>query len=199
LKCLTASQEGLFFYGHPIFYCSDKTIKKYRTKQKRGKLMRITKMKPITSKNRKYLSYREAFSRINKAIDSHFFLEAITIEESILCDRIISYLYYKYNTIFSEKDLKSNKTLLYSLLNLWRKNQPETISYKDYNDLRKEIDEWRNQRNKLIHSMTKSSPGKPTINIRDFMEDACITAIKGKKLARALCETAKRGKIKISH
>lgn len=158
--------------------------------------MSLIKMKPTKSKNKKYLSYREAFTRINKAINQSYFLEAITIEESIICDRIVSYLYYKYNVIFSEKSMSTNKTLMNGLVDLWRKKEPEIVSYKSSEDLRKEIDEWRKQRNKLIHSMTKSLPGKPTIHVNSFMEDACLTAIMGKKLARLVCEMAKTGKNK---
>jgi len=44
--------------------------------------MSFTKMKPGRNKKAKYLTYKEAFTRINQAIDAHFFLEAITIEES---------------------------------------------------------------------------------------------------------------------
>lgn len=158
--------------------------------------MGIIKMKTPTTKNksRKYLSYREAFSRINKAIDESFFLEAITIEESIMCDRIVSLLFYNYNVMFSEADMATNKTLLNNLIGRWKKKEPQTIKCKDYKDLRLAVNEWRKQRNKLIHSMTKSFPGKPTSDIRDFMEDACIAAIQGKKLARALCVIAKEKK-----
>lgn len=39
----------------------------------------------------KYLSYKEAWTRINKAIKAKYFLEAIVIEESIMSDRLISF------------------------------------------------------------------------------------------------------------
>ncbi|MGB5217309.1 MAG: hypothetical protein WBN66_03320 [Smithella sp.] len=155
--------------------------------------MSFTKMKPSRNKKAKYLTYKEAFTRINQAIDAHFFLEAITIEESIICDRMISYLHGKFGVAFSENDMKSVKTLTGSLLKMWRKHAPEPIAFKNYLDLHKEIDEWREQRNYLLHSMTKSYPGKPTKNINDFLDDACIAAIRGKKLARALSDIAKEG------
>ncbi len=154
--------------------------------------MKNTKMKPSTNKNRKYLSYKEAFARINKAIEQGYFLEAITIEESIICDRMVSYLHYQHGVPFSEKDILSNKTLMYNLVNLWRKKEPEAIIFKSYKDLHSSMDEWRKQRNALIHSMTKSFPGKPTTDVTDFLEAAQKAAVTGKKLARALCEIAKR-------
>ncbi len=45
----------------------------------------------VTGNAAKYESYREAWSRIDAACENQFFLEAITIEESIISDRIISY------------------------------------------------------------------------------------------------------------
>lgn len=40
----------------------------------------------------KYLSYREAWARIKLARRQGFFLEAVTIEESIISDRLLSFL-----------------------------------------------------------------------------------------------------------
>jgi len=46
-----------------------------------------------TRKNkRKYQSYRFAFERIDEAIAKEFFLEAIMIAESIISERLLSYL-----------------------------------------------------------------------------------------------------------
>jgi len=50
----------------------------------------------MTEKNyTKYESYRFAFDQIDRAIKDGYFLEAITIEESILADRLISFLQLK--------------------------------------------------------------------------------------------------------
>ena len=40
----------------------------------------------------KYESYTEAWRRIKAAQEKEFFLEAIVIEESIISDRLVSYL-----------------------------------------------------------------------------------------------------------
>ncbi len=40
----------------------------------------------------KYLSYREAWARIKLARRQGFFLEAVTIDESIISDRLLSFL-----------------------------------------------------------------------------------------------------------
>jgi len=54
---------------------------------KRGKAV------PIPERHaNKYFSYREAWVRIKKAQGYGFYLEAITLEESIITDRLVSYL-----------------------------------------------------------------------------------------------------------
>jgi hypothetical protein len=40
----------------------------------------------------KYLSYAEAWRRIKAAIQAGYYLEAVTIEESIIADRLLSYV-----------------------------------------------------------------------------------------------------------
>jgi len=42
----------------------------------------------------RYFSYKEAWVRIKKAQGSGFYLEAVTLEESIIADRLISFLVY---------------------------------------------------------------------------------------------------------
>ena len=43
----------------------------------------------------KFNSYAEGFARINEANEKGFYLEAITIEESIIVDRLLSHLHSK--------------------------------------------------------------------------------------------------------
>src|ERR1039458_9885579 len=48
---------------------------------------------PIPGRNaNKYFSYSEAWVRIKKARGFGFYLEAITLEESIIADRLVSFL-----------------------------------------------------------------------------------------------------------
>ena len=49
----------------------------------------------IKGNAQKYLSFKEAWARIKSAQEAGFYLEAITIQESIMSDRITSYLSYK--------------------------------------------------------------------------------------------------------
>jgi uncharacterized short protein YbdD (DUF466 family) len=132
----------------------------------------------------KYLSYSEAWSRIDKAREQGFYLEAVTIEESIICDRLISYL-VEVGAIDRKSDLHEYPSF-YGLIQKWRESTSGSVSQNNFSDLIGEVDDWRDQRNYLIHSMVKSHPGTPTDRIEDFLNEAQEAADKGKKLARAV-------------
>ena len=123
---------------------------------------------------KKYLSYKEAHKRIKSSISKEFFLEAITIQESIISDRLLSHLIGKGIISFREDDIGHGKVALSSLINKLGKN------HSLYNNL----DKWRRDRNICIHSMCKSYPGKPTIHVKDFLDMAKHTALFGVKLVK---------------
>lgn len=131
----------------------------------------------------KYLSYSEAWARIDEAREQGFYLEAVTIEESIICDRLISYL-VGVGAIDRKSDLHKYPSF-YRLIQKWRQNG--SVNQNDYPGLIDEVDDWRDRRNYLIHSMVKSHPGTPTDQIEDFLGDAKEAADKGKELARDVC------------
>lgn len=138
----------------------------------------------------KSLSYREAWSRIKKAQQQGFYLEAVTLEESIITDRLISYLVgvgainraielYKYPGFES-------------LIQKWKIQNPNLINIQEYPDLHTAVDEWRTHRNEVVHGMVKSHPGTATDNVMDFLEKARVIAEQGKMLARAVSYWVKR-------
>jgi len=66
---------------------------------------------------RKYLSYKEAYSRMDKAIKNGFYFEAITIQESILSDRLLSFVVSKNLIEINENEIHKNKVSLGNLIN----------------------------------------------------------------------------------
>ncbi len=145
---------------------------------------------PIPNGNStKYFSYREAWGRINGAIARGFYLEAVTLEESIISDRLISYLCKTKVLVADEKTERKNFS---QLIAKWKKQVPNPISDKYYDDLQTSLDNWRESRNKIVHGMVKSIPGKDHQDILDFKEEAKIAAIQGERLARSLCNWSKR-------
>ena len=134
----------------------------------------------------KYLSYKEAWTRINKAIKAKFFLEAIVIEESIMSDRLISFLIRPGAKNKIKKGKYENWPPFNALIDCWKKEFPNGIVGNEYKCLINEIDKWRVKRNNSVHAIVKSDPGMPTIDVKVFLDRASKTAKQGKNLARAL-------------
>jgi hypothetical protein len=80
---------------------------------------------PIPENNAaKYFSYREAWGRIKRAIGHGFYLEAVTLEESIMSDRLISYL---CRIQILEADEKTERKNFNELIQKWQKQVPIAI------------------------------------------------------------------------
>lgn len=145
---------------------------------------------------RKYDSYKYGFERINLAIEEEFFLEAITYAESIISDRLISYLVYK-NILDIPNEKSLNKTSLSSLIREWRNLDREVI-WKERENLIEDVDKWRLQRNECAHGLAKSQPGHPTKPVEDFIMLARECAIEGKLLACHVCAWTQKHKRQLS-
>lgn len=96
--------------------------------------------------------YRAAYARITEATKAGFHLEAITIVESIVADRLESRLTFVLGRDFSFQHLGS-------LITKARQTEtdPILLSLVD-NDL----DSWRKSRNKALHEMAKIASGDTT-------------------------------------
>lgn len=132
---------------------------------------------PIPASNaNKYFSYREAWVRIKKAQGYGFYLEAVTLEESIIADRLVSFLVCVGEI---QADSKVEKHSFGQLIQRWMKRVPEPIPIKYFPDLRSAIDEWRKHRNRVVHGMVKSVPGSKHNDVLDFLEEAKFIALQG--------------------
>lgn len=132
----------------------------------------------------KHLSYKEAWSRIKKAQEQGFYLEAVTLQESIITDRLISYL---VGVGAIERAVELHKYPNFGkLIDKWKIQNPKPIDIQDYRDLQTAVCEWRKRRNNVVHGMVKSHPGTATDSVIDFLEEAKLTAEQGKRLARAV-------------
>lgn len=137
----------------------------------------------------KYESYREAWARIDSACKDHYFLEAITIEESIISDRLISYLSRSDSpSPLKPKGKRRRYPGFADLIDLFRNDVGEPVLQGDFRDLGASLDEWRDSRNSAIHAIVKSEPGTPTFPIEEFLADAQRCAEEGRELARAVCD-----------
>lgn len=127
----------------------------------------------------KYSNYQEQYKRLEKALKSQFYLEAIFIEYAIIEDRTESILKYENNTInsnnFVSLDRKISKI---KTISREKKSLPARYFNEAFLD---SILLWKNERNRMIHALMKQSL---------TADDLESLAMQGKNIARALCTKA---------
>lgn len=134
-------------------------------------------MEEIISNQQKYENYREQMGKLNRAIKSKFFFEAIFIEYAVIEDRLESIIRYagQWNYKSGKKVLIEDK--LKKVTGIISDENNPAYHYFTVEQI-KSIREWKNHRNELIHALLKN----------DFSaDDIEETALKGKELARKLC------------
>jgi hypothetical protein len=147
------------------------------------------KIKRVMGNIDKYLSYREAWSRINNPKASCF--EVVMLCESIISDRILSYVLAPIHKVRSNANCR---TSFAKLIEEWRRLAGNTLLQRDRSDLGSEVDAWRQERNAIVHGLVKSYPGTPTVPVSSFLERAKCTANKGTDLATFVSNWQKRQK-----
>lgn len=142
----------------------------------------------------KYLSYKAAWERIKSANEAGYYLESVALCESIMSDRLISYI-----TGVSGKSM-SLTTPFSQIIKKWEKTAG-SVAWGAYKDLPAAVDAWRKKRNDVVHGFVKSNPGTPTERVESVLDGAKDAAVEGCSLARAVCAwhkqqlaAAKRGK-----
>jgi len=133
----------------------------------------------IKGKAHRYLSYREASTRIKESIEKDYFLEAIAIAESIIADRLNSYL--ELNAVTVAKPFIP----LSARITAVRKLNQAPIVVKGFDDLLGEIGNWNKQRNAVIHGIVSDRAAERE-SIDKFLIDSKATAEHGSRLARAV-------------
>lgn len=142
--------------------------------------------------------YTEAYARIDSSIASKHYFEAIAIQESILSDRIASFL--------DSLDLLGTDHIhrqgFASLITLWRiaVHTPGAI-WEPCEDLIQEVDSWRKKRNKYVHGLVKFPHQKANIpTTKEFLQGAKEAALKGKALSRSVSDwRSRQSSIKRKH
>lgn len=114
---------------------------------------------------------------MKKAMEGKFYLEAITIQESIITDRLLNFVIRKELISNSSTELHRSNVFLNNLIKLSKQ-------YFDDDSLFVELNEFRESRNNCVHAMVKSFPGIPTQKVSDFQKLAKQTSICGRMLTR---------------
>lgn len=129
----------------------------------------------------KYLSYTEAWRRINDAMSKGFYFEVVTLCESIISDRLLSYV-----CGVNPSSSANIRTPFARLIKDWRRLGAGTLSVQGHPHLGAEVDAWRVERNLVLHGLTKSPPGSPTAPVQPFIVRAEQAAKTGVVLARVV-------------
>ena len=134
-------------------------------------------MEQITDNQQKYTNYRTQMGRLKKALNNQFYLEAIFIEYAIMEDRLESVLRHSDNWnpkpgTFPSLDFKRKKI---AKLAEEKKNPIRRYFPTELTD---SIEEWKNQRNQVIHALMKQS-----LHTGDLRK----IALEGEALVKLLC------------
>lgn len=128
--------------------------------------------------------YTEAFARIDSSISSEHYFEAITIEESVISDRIASFI----DSMDLLKPDELHRQSFASLITLWKFAvlSPGAI-WEPCVGLIKEVDEWRKQRNKYVHGLVRFPHQKANIPTTiEFLHCAKDAAVNGREISRSV-------------
>lgn len=141
----------------------------------------------------KHSSYTAAWSRMSAAIEHEFFLEAVAIQESMMFDRIRSFLeYVVQDEVKDETPFGRVVRRWEAELNADSKRQPSR--WESDGDLPKRVLDWIDARNVVVHKMVRSRPGTPTMPIDQFLVLAKSAAEGGSILCREVSDWHRRQK-----
>lgn len=153
--------------------------------------------KKSTEGKLRYDYYRNTKNRIKEAFEKGFYLEVITLCESIICDRMEARIAY----LSSEEDRKFRpigdncKKLGYTYSDendkIFEHSGKELETNTEARNLYGEIYKWRNLRNNALHEMAKFKEGDLDDWETKYMKTEII-AQKGKILATKVGEQVKK-------
>ncbi|MBD1194452.1 hypothetical protein [Vulcanococcus sp. Clear-D1] len=139
----------------------------------------------------RYMRYKLAFDRMDEALQEGWLLEAISLQESIISDRLTSILDAKGETV-------SIKQSLGRLISHAKKVMTGSGATVD-GDFFHELDQWRDARNECVHAFCKLDDHAYAENSAEiFGEQMWETAKKGRELVdlvKHLSHEAKAGRL----
>ena len=119
--------------------------------------------------------YADVLARINQSYENDYYIEAITLLESIISDRLESIC----------NEVNQNNDDAFSVLGTLINHAKRIDVSEDWRDILNKLDQWRKKRNSAIHEMAKIEEGTHTpfnekyANCKDIVEE-------GKALSREI-------------
>jgi hypothetical protein len=122
----------------------------------------------------RYLRYKLAFDRLDESLEQGWLLEAISLEESIITDRLLSVLQTKGMAASSKQSLGN----LIAQAKKAVTGRDELIE----GDVLHELDQWRDARNECVHAFCKLDDHAYAENSAEIFSEMWQTAKKGREL-----------------
>lgn len=127
----------------------------------------------------KYLSYKLAHGRMKGAVEAGFPLEAVAIAESLITDRLLSFIN------FHGADFDPERSTLGGVAQKAAKICRETTKDPQGEALASKAEIWAKDRNSVLHAIAKSGQGVgPKIAAYEFVEHAHAVAVRGLELVK---------------
>ena len=124
--------------------------------------------------------YAQASVRVKIALSAEYYLEAIALIESLISDRLESYIEKETQQSDGFRDLGRNIRTAKR-----HANNSSITGVEELSACLEEIDNWRPIRNRLLHEAVKLEDGQPK-SWNDMMAAAKQAAYDGEKLFRDL-------------
>lgn len=153
--------------------------------------MRATPSTPMRGNSAKAKSYAWCFQRMKEAHEAGFHLEAIALAESIITDRLLSFIRgaLKNGTGHHVRQVmrrSADEVTLGPLIKCLEESAIEPGIPIG------ELDAWRRARNTLLHGLAKSDPDQPTKDLDGLLREASTAAQQGRRLARMVADWHRR-------
>lgn len=110
--------------------------------------------KELSENMQKYYNYKEQMGRLTKALNAHFYLEAVFIEYAIMEDRLQSFL-TAAGVFHPEKHKNIGKKI--SRIRELIRNPKHPLNRYITEEQLDQITAWKDKRNPLIHALMKQS------------------------------------------
>ena len=125
--------------------------------------------------------YTGAFQRIKDAYDKGFYIECVTILDSMITDRLESYVQY---LLHHDDKQFATSTIFHALKSLGSATKEKGVRDEEFKVIEQKIIAWSNKRNHSVHNFVIVMPSTIQDSIETRIDNLKDTADEGLKLVR---------------